>query len=203
MSSSITPLWRQIAEWLRKNAPLTFAKLNPPADERALAELASEMDTELPPDLVELLHSFNGSAARDVIGLILLPSGYHVMDSSQIARDTRQRASIWGDGWRPSWIAFGNDLCGGCLVLDTQPQPPYGRVFEFDKVDGPFGSAWDSLDDLLTEMLALLEGRAVGLAHRIPYDYPRAPAPLKPVVKDGELEWEVGIGDWIPGSNPS
>lgn len=197
MPGSVTLVWAQIAEWLRKNAPLTFGKLNPPASERALAELASELGIELPPDLVELLRSFNGSAARDVIGVILLPPGHHVMDSSQIARDTRQRASIWGDAWRPTWVAFGNDLCGGCLVLDTQPQPPYGRIFEFDKVEGPFGSGWDSLNDLLTEMLGLLEGRAVSLAHRIPYDYPRAPDPLKPVVHGGELEWERGIGDWI------
>ncbi|MEH0845536.1 SMI1/KNR4 family protein [Micromonospora sp. CPCC 205711] len=193
MPSSITLLWTQIAEWLQRNAPLTFEKLNPPADDRALAELTSELGTELPPDLVELLLNFNGSDdARGVSGIILLPSGYHMMDSSRIARDTRQRASIWGDAWRPTWIAFGNDLCGGCLVLDTQPQPPYGRIFEFDEVEGPFGSAWDSLNDLLTEMLALLEGRAVRLAHRIPYEYPRAPDPLKPVVQEGELEWEGG-----------
>jgi len=198
MPGSITLLWTQIAELVRKRAPLTFEKLNPAADDQTLAELASELGTDLPLDLVELLQNFNGSDhGRGVTGIILLPPGYHVMDSSWIARDTRQRASIWGDTWRPTWIAFGSDLCGGCLVLDTHPQPPYGRIFEFDKVEGPFGSAWDSLDDLLTEMLALLEGRAAGLAHRVPYDYPRAPDPLKAVVRDGELEWERGIGDWI------
>ncbi|MGN9808862.1 SMI1/KNR4 family protein [Micromonospora sp. BQ11] len=202
MPDSITLLWTQIAEWLRKNAPLTFEKLNPPADDQALAELASELGTELPLDLVELLQNLNGSdGARGVTGIILLPPGYHMMDSSWIARDTRQRASIWGDAWHPTWIALGSDLCGGCLVLDTQPQPPYGRIFEFDKVDGPFGSTWASLNDLLTEMLALLERRAVGLAHRIPYNYPRAPDPVKVVVEDGELEWERGIGDRIPRSD--
>ena len=184
MPGSITLLWMQIAEWLRKNAPLTFEKLNPPADDEALAELASELGTELPPDLVELLQNFNGSDdARGVAGIILLPPGYYMMDSSWIARDTRQRASIWGGAWRPTWIAFGSDLCGDCLVLDTQPQPPYGRIFEFDKVEGPFGSAWGSLTDLLTEMLALLQGQDLRLAYRIPYDYPRAPDPLKPVVQ--------------------
>ncbi|GGR88482.1 hypothetical protein GCM10010169_35930 [Micromonospora fulviviridis] len=202
MPGSITLLWTQIAEWLRKHAPLTFEKINSPADERVLAELASELGTEPPPDLVELLLNFNGSDdARGVTGINLLPPGYYMMDCSQMARDSVQRASIWGNSWRPTWIAFGNDLCGGCLVLDTHPQPPYGRIFEFDKVEGPFGLAWDSLNDLLMEMLALLEGRAVGLAHQIPYDYPRAPDPLKAVVQDGELAWERGIGDWIPGSN--
>lgn len=195
MPGSITLLWTQIAEWLWQHAPVTFEKLNSPADERALAELGSELGTELPPDLVELLLNFNGSdEARAVNGIILLPPGYYLMDSSRIARDTAQRASIWGDAWRPTWIAFGNDLCGGCLVLDTHRQPPYGRIFEFDEVGGPFGSAWESLNDLLTEMSALLEGRGVGLAHRIPYDYPRAPDPLKAVIHNGELEWERGIG---------
>ncbi|MFF4807984.1 hypothetical protein ACFY03_07175 [Micromonospora chersina] len=74
----------------------------------------------------------------------------------------------------------------------------YGRIFEFDEVEGPFGSAWDSLNDLLTEMLALLEGRSVGLAHRIPSDYPRAPDPLKAVIHNGELEWERQTGDRRP-----
>ncbi|WP_422733163.1 SMI1/KNR4 family protein [Micromonospora sp. WMMD558] len=192
MSGDVTSLSTQIAGWLRENAPLTFEKLNPPADEPALAELASALNTELPADLSELLRNFDGSDARDVTGVILLPPGYQVMGSSEIASDTRQRASIWGDAWQPTWIAFGNDLCGGCLVLDTGPQPPYGRIFQFDEIDGPFGFAWGSLTDLLTEMLALVEGRAVRLAHRIPYDYPRAPDPLKPVVQNGELEWEVG-----------
>ncbi|MCM0674028.1 SMI1/KNR4 family protein [Micromonospora phytophila] len=136
MPGSITLLWTQIAEWLRKNAPLTFEKLNPPADERALAEFASELGIELPPDFVELLLNFNGSDdARGVTGITLLPPGCYMMDSSQMARDTRQRASIWGDAWRSTWIAFGSDLCGGCLVLDTHPRPPYGRIFEFN--EGP------------------------------------------------------------------
>ncbi|MBY8873549.1 SMI1/KNR4 family protein [Micromonospora sp. PLK6-60] len=203
MPGSISHLWTQIVHWLRENAPRTVERLNPPADERALAGLASEWGIELPPDLVELLRHCNGSdPAQGVTGIILLPPGYHLMDSSWIGRDTRQRAAIWGDDWHPTWLAIGSDLCGGCLVLDTQPQPPYGRVFEFDKVEGPFGSAWDSLADLLSEMLALLEGQNLRLAHRIPHDYPRPPDPLRPIVRDGELEWERGRGDWTAGSHP-
>jgi cell wall assembly regulator SMI1 len=200
MSSSITAQWRQIAEWLRENAPLTFAKLNPAADERALAELASELNVDLPPDFEELLRNVNGSDhTRGVVGLTLLAPGYYMMDSARIVGDTKQRASIWRDAWLPTWIALGNDLCGGCLVLDAQPRPPHGRVFEFSEVDGPFGLAWDSLGDLLTEMHASLEGRAVSLAHRIPADYPRGPDPLTAVVNGGELEWERGMGERIPG----
>jgi cell wall assembly regulator SMI1 len=191
MNGQLSETASQIVEWLRIHAPVTHRHLQPPADDDTLARLASDLGRELPPDLVELLRCFNGSGnSDDVTGAILLPPGFRLLPASEMAEPTLSRSTLWPNVWEPSWIAIGEDFCGYALVLDAQPVPTFGRVFEFDKVDGPFGVAWHSLTDLLTETLALLQGEPSHLAIRIPFGHPRPPYHMYPLIEDGELEWE-------------
>ena len=56
--------WQRIENWLRNNAPETYATLNPPASEAAIAKAEEFLGVPFPPDVLASLRVHDGIAQQ-------------------------------------------------------------------------------------------------------------------------------------------
>jgi cell wall assembly regulator SMI1 len=198
MTEGIGVVWAGIEAWLRAKAPRTFRTLNPPANADTLADLERRLGLELPGELTASMRRHNGADNTLVGPGFSFPGNFHLLDADTVAATAAVGASLRRDDpqaaeyWHEAWIPVAGDFCGDRLFYDTRRRRPFGTVFYHHQIDGPFGGAWDSLEDLLRDTLYALERRAPSRVRRLPADYPRLSGwpTSTAVVDDGELAWQ-------------
>ncbi|MFE3288079.1 SMI1/KNR4 family protein, partial [Streptomyces sp. NPDC059233] len=87
--------WDRIDEWLRENAPRTFATLGPPARREEIAAAEEELGVTFPPDLVASLLRHNG--ARDGAEAFRFSTHDRLLSLSEIVGDTQWMRDIAED----------------------------------------------------------------------------------------------------------
>lgn len=189
--------WDRIDEWLRANAPRTFATLGPPAEHEEIAAAEEELGVTFPPDLVASLLRHNG--APDGAEAFRFSTHDRLLSVSEIVGDTRFMRAI-AEGldeeeaeyyWLDTYLKFGSyGVTADGLTIDCRRgQDSYGAIGRFfDETGTDFGRA-DSLGAYLAELADQLESGRDGGA----------------VTFNGRLLWERAgpLGpDWGSADDP-
>ncbi|MFJ9910614.1 SMI1/KNR4 family protein [Actinacidiphila glaucinigra] len=189
--------WDRIDEWLRENAPRTFATLGPPAEHEEIAAAEEELGVTFPPDLVASLLRHNG--ALDGAEAFRFSTHDRLLSVSEIVGDTRFMRAI-AEGldeeeaeyyWLDTYLKFGSyGVTADGLTIDCRRgQDSYGAIGRFfDETGTDFGRA-DSLGAYLAELADRLESGRDGGA----------------VTFNGRLLWERAgpLGpDWGSADDP-
>ncbi|MFF9624571.1 SMI1/KNR4 family protein [Streptomyces griseosporeus] len=183
--------WARIEAWLARHAPVSRARLRPPAAGEEIRAAERQLGVLFPPDLVASLQCHDGAELGE--GVPELASYGPPARVADIVRHTATLRDIGTDPgdvdgdedepgayWRQEWllITLGADgqACDG-LFLTGRPGPGHGRVGHSRTEDAPVFTPWPSLRHLLADFAdALEEGR--------PF------AGRMPVGVDGVLRWE-------------
>ncbi|MFI9811291.1 SMI1/KNR4 family protein [Saccharothrix variisporea] len=205
MSASVTDSWARITTWLRAHAPSTFDSLAPPADERDLAALASDVPTPLPDDLATWWRLCDGSGLPDGRTELLPPyfepcSTKHALEKRRYlvgpaparTADPVDEAGTRSGAFLKTFVpiaALGN---GDHLFVDLRPGRWHGCVHHWSRDDGsqvtPF---WDNVADMLTDIANALHTGSPALRSYVerarPYGI-RTPSYV-PAVEEGCLVW--------------
>ncbi len=172
--------WSKIDRWLKKNAPLALATLQPAATEQKIDDLAEQLGMPVPPDLAASLLIHNGqSNGSDWIGLM---DGWRLMTCAEIADwssgmgkmleggefrkfEARGSAQVKSDWWNRRWVPFLEGGDGNCLVVDMDPAAggKAGQVIEFrhDEPSRPLRA--DSLTAYLSQFIEDLHDEQYGV----------------------------------------
>ncbi|MFF4012591.1 SMI1/KNR4 family protein [Streptomyces sp. NPDC001717] len=181
--------WDRIDEWLRENAPRTFATLGPPARREEIAAAEEELGVTFPPDLVASLLRHNG--ARDGAEAFRFSTHDRLLSLSEIVGDTQWMRDIAEDldeeeaehYWIDAYLKFGSyGVTADGLTIDCRRgQDSYGAIGRFfDETGTDFGRA-DSLGAYLAELGDQLEsgrdGGAVTFNGRLLWEWAGPPGP--------------------------
>ncbi|MFF9276634.1 SMI1/KNR4 family protein [Streptomyces griseosporeus] len=183
--------WARIAAWLARHAPVSRARLRPPAAVEEIRAAERELGLMFPPDLVASLRCHDGTEPGEgAPELAYYGPAARVADivrHTAMLRDIgTDRDGLDGDEdelgayWRQEWllITLGADgQASDGLFLTGRPGPNQGRVGHSRTEDAPVFTPWSSLRHLLADFAeALEEGRP--FAGRVPAGV------------DGVLRWE-------------
>jgi hypothetical protein len=148
-----------IDDWLRANAPATFAGLGPPVTDDELDHIRHSLELEPPADLVMLLRWHDGGGDGD--GRMTVAPGYPMLSTRGVVTITASNRRVGGHAtgrWKPSWLVIGSSFTSSYVVQETGPAQradrPTGSVLTFDWVDGEL--AQDQAGPTLTDTLATL-----------------------------------------------
>ncbi|EFL12864.1 SMI1/KNR4 family protein [Streptomyces sp. C] len=181
--------WDRIDEWLRHNAPRTFATLGPPAGQEEIAAAEEELGVTFPADLVASLLRHNG--AMDGAEAFRFSTDDRLLSVSEIVRDTRWMRDIAADldeeeaeyYWIDAYLKFGSyGVTSDGLTIDCRRgQDSYGAIGRFfDETGTDFGRA-ASLGAYLAELADRLEhgrdGGAVTFNGRLYWEWARSLEP--------------------------
>ncbi|MGJ6961526.1 SMI1/KNR4 family protein [Streptosporangium sp. G11] len=189
VTRAVNRQWRRIERWLGANAPASLRTLGEPAGARTIAVAEAQMGLRFPDDLRAFLLRHNGaSVVADT-----WPFGFigNWNQGVREIRDTwRRLCGIDGevevegdDGARTEWwdgrmIPFGADGSGNHLVIDSVRRDVGDTDHEGQMSFTPGGTPISSYYGLLKATAHALEtGGSIGY--------------WKPVVADGELDWDV------------
>jgi hypothetical protein len=180
----LTDILAGIEDWLRANAPATFAELPPPATDDDLDHIRRSLGLEPPEDLITLLRWHNGGGDGD--GSMTIAPCYPMLGTGSIVTITASNRWVGGHAtgrWSPSWLAIGSSFTNSYVVQETgptqRPDRPAGSVFTFDWVDGELSQdqSGPTLTDTLADMLRTLhDGQS---PEGLPVE----------VTDDGHLDW--------------
>ncbi|MBG0829325.1 SMI1/KNR4 family protein [Planomonospora sp. ID67723] len=192
VTRAVNRQWARIERWLRANAPSSHRTLAPPARARTIAIAEAQMGLRFPDDLRASLLRHNGSVpVGKVWGF-----GFLMNENMSVrairdtwrglceidAEDVTDPRSEWWDG---RMIPIGADGLGNHLVVDSARrdvgESDHEGNLDFRPGDVPIRS-YHALLKLTAD--ALERGGSIGY--------------WRPVVVDGELEWEVVLDQ--PGS---
>ncbi|GGS99833.1 hypothetical protein GCM10010156_67370 [Planobispora rosea] len=193
VTRAVNRQWRRIERWLKTNAPRSHRTLAPPARARTIAIAEAQMGLRFPDDLRASLLRHNGSVSADrTWGFGFL--GNESMSVRGIRDTWRGLCEIGADGYgdpRGDWwdgrmIPVGDFGTGDKLVVDSVRRN-VGKTDHAGTTDfAPGGVRIRSYHALLKMTADALEtGGTVGY--------------WKPVVIDGELEWDVILDPSEPG----
>ncbi|HEX4221002.1 MAG TPA: SMI1/KNR4 family protein [Pseudonocardiaceae bacterium] len=165
--------WQRIENWLRDNAPETYASLNPPASEAAIAEAQEFIGVPFPPDLIASLRIHDGvtfhPAGLTIVGRYAPISVEVIKDRWQmlgdILREQFDSEDMGGGWWHRQWVPIAEDNAACQLIVDARPGEDHDRVAIRDREDGARwhddGGNWPSYGALLAETADLLTGSKV------------------------------------------
>jgi cell wall assembly regulator SMI1 len=181
-------LLQRLEAWLRQNRALAFATMNPGLDESALTALERELGESLPP-AVRLYLAWRDGQDSDTYECIppdewdFLPSRLIIDIKKRMDRDHQGRSP---DGsmdltrwWRPGFIPFLCDPCGGYMCLDSRGSATtrWGVVeFKHDTNDlvvrHPSFEKWleTVVYTLEAGLFAYMEENGVGIVDREAYE---------------------------------
>ncbi|MFJ8884280.1 SMI1/KNR4 family protein [Streptomyces sp. NPDC102402] len=196
---SVADSWARIDAWLSEHAPLSRARLMPPASPEAIAEAEERLDLRFHPELVASLRCHDGVELEDgapVFGhfgplagvsgiventLFLRSVGEDVEDEYDNGdeHDAEDRHEL-DAYWRHEWLLITHGICWDAqdgLFLTCRGGDDQGRVGRYFNEDVPSFSAWPSLR-------AVLSAFADSLERRLPV------GGQVPLAVDGALIWE-------------
>lgn len=190
---TVADSWARIDAWLSEHAPLSRARLRPPASPEAIADAEERLGLTFHPELVASLRCHDGVELDDgapVFGLygpfagvsgiventlFLRSVGEDVED--EYADDDEHELNAY---WRHEWLLITHGIAWDAqdgLFLTCRAGDDHGRVGRYFNEDVPSFSTWTTLG-------AALSAFADSLEQRLPVD---GRVPLAP---DGALIWE-------------
>ncbi|MFJ9562763.1 SMI1/KNR4 family protein [Streptomyces fuscichromogenes] len=192
MTSSAAASWARIDAWLAQLAPTTFSALAPPAERSAIAAAEEAVGRPFPESLTQCLLRHDGTGYAG-----LLPPFWELLCTQEIVDiwDERMQitADVFGDEeeddpdsedgpwWHRMWIPFATDSAANHLIVDQRQYRRTGRIGNADHEMG----CWFDSHPMWASLPALLEATATAL------ETGESLAGCLPVVKRGELYWEV------------
>lgn len=175
--NEVEAAWQRIENWLRDNAPDTYATLNPPATDAAIARVEELVGVRLPEDVVASLRVHDGVTSRpgefEIAGRYAPASAERMTHIWQMLTDLLLEDfnddfnddGMVGWWWHPRWVPIAEDNAACQLVVDGRPGEDNDRVAVRDREDGAWWNhdhfSWPSFGALLTETADLLEGAKV------------------------------------------
>lgn len=162
--------WQRIENWLRDNAPETYATLNPPAADADIVAAEQVIGVPFPPDVVASLRIHDGvvpgPAAFHVAGRYSPSSLGRITGAwqllTEILLEQFDEDDMSGHWWHPRWVPIAEDNAGCELIVDGRAGEDNDRVAVRDKSDGAWwdskGYNWPSWGALLAETADLLYG---------------------------------------------
>jgi hypothetical protein len=162
--------WGQITEWIRQNAPRSYAQLQEGATSDALAHTRARLGTQLPEELSSMLHMNNGVQVdpNDPDGMRPRRSGefvsdfYSILSTHLITRVNEHMNAVYNGGeqdgeWKHHWVPFAveSDWLYGLFIDGTT-----GAVGKWSD-GGPIEeNVYPSLSAYLEESFQLIQSRA-------------------------------------------
>ena len=175
---TVSKAWATIHAWMDRHAPSVRAKLNPPADEAALARLQATLGVQLPEDFLASYRIHDG--AHRVSGPIL---GVPFLSAAGIAKEWKELKPKRGDdcpapeepvsaqpgairevGWSAGWVPFAGPDEENYLALDFDPGPngTAGQVINFGADQLIYGSKRYVLAASFRDFMTFLTGQFAG-----------------------------------------
>ncbi|MFF6906437.1 SMI1/KNR4 family protein [Streptomyces sp. NPDC012389] len=185
---TVDEAWQRIEDWLRANAPGSYAELPPPA---ATGEIQAAQDATgcaFPAELAASLARHDGSGGFCLPPLHRLHGTRLIAAEYRTYRRAEQERSLGGPTWWDvRWIPLADDGCGNSLFVSRQPGPSFGRIGDHAK-DG--GASFPD-DGASASLGAFLASTARGLHDGLWGEY-------EPHVDDdGFLEWREPDADIV------
>ncbi|MEU4164822.1 SMI1/KNR4 family protein [Actinoplanes sp. NPDC026670] len=175
---SVESLLADLEDWLRSNAPKTYALLGQSATSDQLSRLEAMLGFKLRPEFIATLRWHNGTAQG--LGSFELAPSYRLLDADSIrsaaSRLNASAAESDIDPWSQRWVPLGSDDCGGHLLVDHDEGEDCGLVFTWDPENGFPMETWPSLMHVYVDL-------KTALLHHSPM------ASCAHQVVDGGLEW--------------
>ncbi|MEV4993808.1 hypothetical protein [Streptomyces niveus] len=196
--TDVPPAWAAISGWLATHAPASHATLRPGAAAGAIRSTEDQLGAPLPPDLVTLLRTCNGTVDASAVdrdpdeydpGLFLAQHHLLPLEAIRLVRGTGESADeFWGE-WVPFAVADYAVAPWGGLAIE-----PGGRLSTFSQANGEPPSQPPAGHASLAEFLnALAEALTRGTGPLT--------APAGPGIHQGALLWGPLPGDgtlWTP-----
>lgn len=169
--------WQRIENWLRDNAPETYASLNLPATDAAIAAAEEFVGVSFPPDVVASLRIHDGVApgpgAFQLAGRYAPSTVERVRNNWKVLTDLLLEQfndeGMSGHWWHPEWVPVAEDNAACELIVDGRAGQDNERVAVRDKSEGAWwntdGFNWPSWGALLAETADLLSGDKVDDRH--------------------------------------
>jgi cell wall assembly regulator SMI1 len=190
--AEIEESWARVTAWLAANAPVSYARLSPPALPSELDACEHDLKVALPAELRRLLLVSNGAAGWDADDTYhreawFLPGGHRLLSAAELAEDSRGLVatmsdlgitSLIGDWWHPQWVLFGRHGAGDGMAIDQRPGPGQGAVGEFKNEGSIKFTVGASLGEYVAKVADSIENGTVFLYCR-------------PFVEDGSLDCDV------------
>jgi cell wall assembly regulator SMI1 len=193
----IKPAWRRITAWCQDHAPETFTALRQPAGVQAIEAAERATGIAWPAELKKWYSLHDGVDPLNWNAALLF--GYMPTSLEMLVSTHRMMVDIWTRNmeelttssleelmrepagsragvYLPCYLPFGNDGCGGELVLDARGGAWTGPITGFDKVEAETGESpeWCSLAELLEDIAESLKtGRETrsGLIRQVVLDW--------------------------------
>ncbi|MET7338904.1 SMI1/KNR4 family protein [Nonomuraea sp. NPDC005650] len=173
VTARVNAVWRRIERWLARKAPAEYKKLGEPAKPMEIARAEAAMGLRFPGDLRASLLRHDG-------GQLQVPPFYRLTSVRRSREEWKvncdvmlQNEDLSDYWWHGAVIPFAAGVSGDNLFIDTRT----GQVGEFFHEEGLRAGHWPSYLALLRATARALEtGEPIG--------------GLRPVVRDGRLDWE-------------
>ncbi|GJF22399.1 SMI1/KNR4 family protein [Streptomyces sp. HO565] len=190
---TVEDAWARIDAWLSEHAPLSRARLRPPASSAEIGDAERRLGVTFHPDLVASLRCHDGvelaegapefalngpfAGVADIVRntLFLRSVGEDVEDAYDDEDDAELNAY-----WRHEWLLITQGVAWDAqdgLFLTCRAGDDYGRVGDYFNEDAPSFSDWTSLRAAVSAFADALEGR-LPIGGRVP------------LAVDGTLIWE-------------
>ncbi|MGW4273632.1 SMI1/KNR4 family protein [Streptomyces seoulensis] len=189
--------WARVDAWLAEHAPLSRARLRPPAAPDGIAAAEQRLGVRFPPDLVASLRCHDG-VELDAGAPVFVLNGpfagvedivHNALFLRSVGEDIANEYGDDGDDgdedeldayWRDEWLLITHGVAWDAqdgLFLTCRAGDDYGRVGHYFNEDAPSFTGWTSL-------AAVLSAFADALERRLPVDG------RVPLAADGALVWE-------------
>ncbi|MEV7286350.1 SMI1/KNR4 family protein [Streptomyces sp. NPDC093252] len=191
--------WDRIEDWLSRHAPVTLARLRPPASAADIEAAQRTLGVTLPDDVAASLRRHDGveladgtlelsyygplSRVADIVDRTLSLrrigeqfADLNTDDENDDENDAHQLTAFWHPKWLLLTLGIGWQSSDG-LFVTCRPGPHHGRPGRYFDEDAAGFTEWPTFRHLLTDLAdALRDGRA--FHHRIP------------IAAEGALRWE-------------
>ncbi len=183
--------WARIEDWLAEHAPVSRARLRPPAAPDEIAEAERRLGLTFHPELVASLRCHDGVEPGEGAPAFALNGRFSgvsvIVNNSLFLRGFGEDFNDDYEGggeldayWRHEWLLLTDGVCGDAqdgLFLTCRAGDEYGRTGRYFNEDSPSFADWGSLREALSAFAESLE-RRLPIGGKVPLAF------------DGALIWE-------------
>ncbi|MYR43875.1 SMI1/KNR4 family protein [Streptomyces sp. SID5910] len=190
---TVEDAWARIGAWLAEHAPLSRARLRPPASPEEIADAERRLGVTFHPELVASLRCHDGVELDDGAPVFALNGPFAgvaaIVENTLFLRSVGEDVDDLYDDeddselnayWRHEWLLITHGVAWDAqdgLFLTCRPGDDYGRVGDYFNEDAPSFSDWASLRAAVSAFADALE-RRLPVGGRVP------------LAVDGKLIWE-------------
>ena len=192
---SVEQNWLRLHDWCLREAPITAAAIDPPADQSVVDEIEASTGRKWPTELRTWFGLQNGNPGGRHSALIF--PEYQPLPLDRVTSVWASMTAMWADTteavgglslldepagevsgtYLSAYIPIVCNIQGDFLFVDTRAGESSGCVRGFTGEDNDQGQSWPSIDALLEEVVASLE-----------YGHPCRG--WVPIIEEGWLHWE-------------